>query len=285
MKVIKNEKIKNITTYKLEGNVKKIIIPENVEELKEVIKNEKKYKIIGKGSNLIISSSYDGALIKLNKLDNIKIDKNKVTVGAGYNLPKLSIILAKKNLKGLEFLSGVPGTIGGAIYMNAGAYGKEIKDIVESVKILDQNGKIKKLKKEQLNFSYRSSIFKEKSYICLEANLILEYGNEEDIIEEIKEKMKKRKETQPLEYPSAGSVFKNPKDTSAGRLIEKIGLKGLKIGGAEVSKKHANFIINKGNATAEDVEKLIEIIKKKVKEKENVELICEQEIIKGWKNG
>lgn len=283
MKINENVDIKDITTYKLKGKVKKLIIAESIDDLKEVIKElkGKKYKIIGNGSNLIISGDYDGTIVKLEGIDGLIIKGDEVRVGASYNLAKLSRECAKRGLSGLEFACGIPGTIGGAVCMNAGAYGKEMKDVTESVKVLDGNGKIIKLNKENIKFAYRKSIFQTSNYICLQVKLKLKKDNPEDILKRINDIMKERTEKQPLEYPSAGSVFRNPKGDSAGRIIEKLNLKGLKIGGAEVSQKHANFIVNKGSASAEDVIELIDIIKDKVKKEYNIDLECEQEIIKG----
>ncbi|MBR3897989.1 MAG: UDP-N-acetylmuramate dehydrogenase [Bacilli bacterium] len=283
MKKIENAEIKNITTYKLKGSIKKLIIAESIDDLKEIIESLKgqKYKIIGNGSNLIISSSYDGTIIKLKGIDGLIVNGNVIKVGASYNLAKLSRECAKRGLSGLEFACGIPGTVGGAIYMNAGAYGKEMKDITESVIALDENGKRVTLTKDELKFGYRNSIFKTKNYICLQVKLKLKKDKKEDILKRINDIMKERREKQPLEYPSAGSVFRNPENDSAGRIIESLNLKGLKVGGAEVSEKHANFIVNKGDATAEDIIEIIDKIKEKVKEKYNIELMCEQEIIKG----
>ena len=279
MKIIDKPLIKDYTTYKLSGKIDKIIIPENIEELKKEINGE--YKILGSGSNLIISETYKGKLIKLDNFDKLEIEGNIVKVGAGYLLPKLAHLLANKNLSGLEFACSIPGTIGGAIYMNAGAHGREMKDIVKTITILDENKKIKTLSREDIEFKYRDSILKHKKYICLEVELILENKDKDDIIKTMKKYIGERRKKQPTE-PSAGSVFKNG-DYSSGKLIDEAGLKGYKIKGAKVSEKHANFIINTGSASAEDIIKLIDTIKEKIKEKYNIELECEQEILKGWK--
>ncbi len=282
MEKINNALVKDYTTYKLDGYIKEIVFPLNIEELKEALESlkGKKYKIIGNGSNLILSESYDGTLINLKHFNNIEFNGNMVKVGAGYSLPKFAIESANKGLSGLVFASGIPGTIGGAIYMNAGAYGKEISDVLRSVTILDDELNIRVLNKEELSSSYRDSIFKHKNYVCLEALFELEYDDKDKILKEIKSIIETRKQKQPLEYPSAGSVFKNGEGYSAGRLIEKAGLKGMRVGDAEVSLKHANFIVNRGSAKASDVIKLIDIIKKKIKEEDNIDLITEQEILK-----
>ncbi len=282
MEKINNALIKDYTTYKLDGFIKEIVFPKDVLELKEVLKSlsGKKYKIIGNGSNLILDESYDGVLINLKYFNNIEFNDNVVKVGAGYSLPKFALECANKGLSGLVFASGIPGTIGGAVYMNAGAYGKEISDILKEVTILDDELNVKVLSKKELNSSYRDSIFKHKNYICLEAVFTLEHGDKDTILKEIKEIIETRKAKQPLEYPSAGSVFKNGEGYSAGRLIEKAGLKGTRVGDAEVSLKHANFIVNRGKAKASDIINLIEIVKKKIKEEDNIDLILEQEILK-----
>lgn len=276
MKIVNNAEIKKYTTYKLEGRVNKIVFPENIDELKTSLKG--KYKIIGNGSNLIISEKYDGTLICLKEMKNLSIEDNKVTVEAGYSLPKLVRECAKKGLSGLEFACGIPATVGGAVYMNAGAYGHQMSDVLSSITVLDENLNIKKISNFASN--YRTSIVKEKNYICLNAEFILEKKDEETILKEIDQIMESRKSKQPLEYPSAGSVFKNTDEYSAGRLIEKAGLKGLNVNDAEVSLKHANFIINKKAAKAEDVIELINIVKNKIKEKYNIDLELEQEILK-----
>lgn len=280
MRIINDADIKDFTTYKLSGKIKKIVIPDNLEELKGIIKKTDNYKIIGNGSNLIISESYNGTLVSLENFNNLEICDNIVSVDSGYSLSKLSRVCGEKGLSGLEFACGIPGTIGGALYMNAGAYGCEIFDVVKSINVLDENLELKKITKENMKSKYRSSIIKEKNYICLSAEIILKYKDRDLILENINDIMRSRREKQPLEYPSAGSVFKNPKGYSSGRLIEKSGLKGYKVGGAEVSVKHANFIINKGNACAEDVIKLIDTIKKKIKNEYGIELEVEQEILK-----
>lgn len=282
MEKVNNALIKDYTTYRLDGKIREVLFPFNEIELKEILEDldGQKYKVIGNGSNLILSESYDGVLINLKYFDRLEFNDNIVKVGAGYSLPKFALECANRGLSGLEFASGIPGTIGGAIYMNAGAYGKEISDILKSVTILDDEFNIRVLNKEDLSTSYRDSIFKHKKYVCLEGEFQLEYGDKDKILEEIKSIIETRKSKQPLEYPSAGSVFKNGDGYSAGRVIEKAGLKGTKVGDAEVSLKHANFIVNKGNASASDIIKLIDIIKKKIKDEYDIDLILEQEIVK-----
>ena len=283
MKKVSNADLRNYTTYKLEGKVACVYFPEDVTELEDLIlmlkKEDKKHKILGNGSNLIISSKYDGALIKLEKFDKLDIDGNIVTVGSGYMLPKLALECAKKNLSGLEFASGIPGTIGGAIYQNAGAYGEQMDKVIKSVTVLDNQGNIKKLNKEELQLGYRDSILKHESLICLEVVLELKRDSYENIKQKMHDNLLNRKEKQPLEYPSAGSVFRNPPGYSAGKLIEDAGLKGFKVGDAMVSLKHANFIVNVGHASGEDVLQLIKIIQEKVRDETGILLEVEQEVL------
>ena len=281
--VIEDALIADYTTYKLAGKIRNIVIPENEEKLINLLsylkENNEKYMVIGNGSNLIFTCDYDGVVIKLDNFNKVDIKKGIVTVGAGYNLIKLAMKTAREGLSGLEFATGIPATIGGAIYMNAGAYLHEMSEVVKEVKIIDDNLEVKTLSKEEMKFAYRKSILKEKKYICLSATLELTKGNKEKMLKTIRSRKEKRQKTQPLEYPSAGSVFQNPEGDFAGRLIEEAGLKGKKVNDAEVSKKHANFIINKGNANGEDVKYLMLFVKQKVWEKFGVELVSEQEFI------
>lgn len=286
-KILENVDLKKYTTYKVGGTGKLLIIPDSEKKLvklmKYIIKNNIKHMILGNGSNLIFSDDvYDGILIKLDLFDKIKIENNLITVGAGYNMIKLSLVAARHGLAGLEFASGVPGTVGGAVYMNAGAYGSDMGYIVKSVRVINPSGDIEILDNKKMDYHYRSSLLKSnKGYICLEVTLKLRKGNSELILEVIRDRKKRRLETQPIEFPSAGSVFKNPDDPnwSSWKLVEDIGYKGKKIGGAMVSLKHSNFIINDGDAKSEDIKKLIKEIQTKVKEKHNIDLKLEQEIV------
>ncbi len=284
-KVIADPKMSNYTTYKVGGNAIALVYPNDIKSLIKLLtylkNNNVKYKILGNGSNLIFSDNkYEGVLIKLSEFDKLDIDDTIVTVGAGYNLIKLSLKVAKLGLAGLEFASGIPGTIGGAVFMNAGAYKSDMGYIVSEVKVLTPNLEIKTMYNKDLDFHYRTSFLqKHPDYICLEAKLVLKHGDANSIMEIISDRKQRRLLTQPLEYPSAGSVFRNPENDFAGRLIEELGYKGKHIGGAYVSEKHANFIINKNNATASDVRNLINEIKDKVKEKYDIELKIEQEFV------
>lgn len=272
--------IKDYTTYKLTGKMK-LFVPKDISELKEILKKDR-CKIIGNGSNLIIDKSYDKTLVKLECFNDVKICGNIVDVGSGYSLSKLSRKCADNALSGLEFACGIPGTVGGAIYMNAGAYGHEIFDSLNSITVLDEKLQIIEIHKKDLKSSYRNSLLKDNNYICLKAQFKLIKKEPKLIKKDIIDIMEDRRKKQPLEYPSAGSVFKNPKGYSAGRLIEKSGLKGLSVNDASISEKHANFIINKGSASSDDVIKLINIIKDKIKKDYGIDLELEQEILKGW---
>lgn len=277
--------LKKYNTYKIDIKCKYLILPNNKEELINLLKLLKKhsikYLVLGNGSNIIFSCNYyAGAVILLNKLKNITINNNQVEVEAGYYLPKLSIELSKLGLQGLEFAAGIPGNVGASIAMNAGAYKSSMSEVVEDVTLIDENYNIITLNNKDLEFSYRSSIFKKnKNYIIISAKIKLDYGNKDEILEKINKRKIKRLETQPLDMPSAGSVFRNPEGMHAGELIEKCNLKGCSIGDAIISEKHANFIVNKGNATGKDIISLIEKIKKEVKQQFNVDLILEQIII------
>lgn len=284
-KVIEKPSMKNYTTYKIGGYAKYIVFPEDEKKLIDLLKylhmEKEKYKVIGNGSNLIFSDDgFDGVIIKLDELNNLDIDGTIIKVGAGYNLMRLSLKLSRSGYKGLEFAAGIPGSVGGAIFMNAGAYGSDMGYIAREVKVITPEFEIKTLSNKEMDFHYRTSFLKQNpDYICLEATLCLEKGNEKEIMDLINDRKKRRVESQPLSYPSAGSVFRNPTGTSAWKLVEGVGYKGKRIGGALVSPMHANFIVNDGNAKAEDVKKLIETIKKEVKQKYDIELKEEQEFV------
>ncbi len=281
----KDISVKKLTTYKVGGNAKVLVYPKNEEKLITLIKLVKKYnlkyKIIGNGSNLIFSDEeYDGVLIKLTELDSIEVIGNKIKVGAGYSLMKLSRVALKNSLTGLEFAAGIPATVGGAVFMNAGAYKSDMGYVVQSVRVLTPNFEVVEFENKELNFHYRTSFFKtHPDYICLEAYIKLTKGDKTIMDDLMKERLKRRVESQPLEYPSAGSVFRNPKDQYSGELIEKAGLKGYSIGGAMISNKHANFIINTGDATATDVRNIIMHTKDVIKKKYDIDLLVEQEFV------
>lgn len=279
-----NFDMKKYNSYRLKFNTKCLIYPDNIQQLKDIIircrENSIKYKVVGECSNLIFVSDYDGVLIRLDNINDVKIDGEKVYVEAGYNLKKLALKTIHAGLTGLEFACGIPGHIGSALYNNSGAYKSDMGYIVEYVEVLTPTLEIKKMYNSELNYHYRDSFFKNNhGYICLNASLKLKKGNEEQSMALVEDRKKRRLESQPLEFPSAGSVFRNPSGLFAGELIEKLGYKGYSIGGAKVSLKHSNFIINEENASGEDILKLINEIKDNVKKEYNVNLILEQEIV------
>ena len=285
-RVEENVSIKKITTYCSGGVASCVVFPKNSDDLIKLLSfiksNNIKFKVIGNGSNLLFSDKlYDGVLIKLSEFNEIKfIGKNKVKVGAGYPLIRLSMLTAKKGLTGLEFASGIPGSVGGAVFMNAGAYKSDMGYVVESVKVLTPDFRIINLVNKEMQFHYRSSFLQEHpGYICLEVVIELKIGKREAIEEVIRERKKRRIESQPLEYPSAGSVFRNPPDNFAGKLIEDVGLKGHKKGGALISDKHANFVVNKKNATSSDIKYLIDLAHDKVLKEYGIDMKIEQEFV------
>lgn len=280
-----NVDLKNYNTYQIGGIAKYLIIPNDLESLKKLIMylkdNNINYLVLGKGSNVILpDEDYNGVIILLDKLNSVEINDINVEVQAGIILSKFIKDLIDKNLGGLENLYGIPGTLGGAIRGNAGCYGSVISDYLESVTYLENN-EIKTINKDECNFCYRDSIFKgDNNKIIISATFKLFKSDREHMNNIIKENMLKRKINQPLEFPNAGSVFRNPIDNSAGKLIEEAGLKNFNINGAYISDKHANFIINKDNASSADIIELIRKIQEEVKNKYNIELILEQEIVK-----
>ncbi len=285
-KIYENVSISKYTTYRVGGICRVMAYPTDVSELIKLLKLLKsrniKYKILGNGSNLLFSDKeYDGFLIKLNSFDTLTfLGNNKVKVGAGYSLIKLSLMAAKKGLTGLEFASGIPGTVGGAVFMNAGAYKSDMGYVVETVKVLTPNLEIINLENKEMNFHYRSSFLQtHRDYVCLEVILKLNVGKREAIEDVIRERRERRVASQPLEYPSAGSVFRNPEGGFAGQLIEESGLKGMTKGGAMISDKHANFVINYKDATSSDIKYLIDLAHDTVLEKYNVDMKIEQEFV------
>lgn len=286
-KILSDVSLKEYTTYKVGGIARYMIFPKNIDSLVEIIrllkKNKIKHMVLGKGSNVLFSDRvYEGVIIKLDSFDSIEWRENKLIVGAGVSLMKVALMSVRKGLSGLEFATGIPGSIGGAIYMNAGAYKSDMGYVVSSIKVLTPKLRVITMVNKELDFHYRTSFLKtHPGYICLEATIKLKPGNKEEIEELVQERKRRRLETQPLEYPSAGSVFRNPEGLFAGKLIEDLGYKGLVKGGAMISDKHANFIINYDHASAQDIKDLIEFAKEEVKEKNHIELKVEQEF-KNW---
>lgn len=277
--------MKKHTSFKIGGPADFFITIDNIEKLKSVQNLAQKenipFLILGNGSNvLVLDKGIRGIVAKL-KFDKIKIleKERKVIVSADFPVSKLSRKCAKRELSGIEFLCGIPGTIGGAVRMNAGAYGSEIKDVLLKTKYLDETGKIKEFTNKEQNFGYRTSIFKDKKYVILEVELQLTKSTEKEITEKMDEMMKSRIEKQPIEYPSAGSTFKRKENMITAKLIDECNLKGISIGDAAISEKHAGFVINKGNATANDVLKLVQLIKNEVYQRFNQEIELEVLVI------
>lgn len=258
------------------GEAREMFFPETEDEVLEILKKRNEIFVIGKGSNVLFSDGMvEKTLINLKKMNKIKsIGDLTVRVQSGLRFINLINYMKKNNYTGLEKIAGIPGTVGGLSYMNAGAYGVEIFDCIERIRFVDEKFEIRELKKEDINHSYRTSEIKEKSWIVLEIEFKFEKGFK---IKEVYERLMSRKEKQPLNYPNLGSIFKNPKGFYAGQLIEELGLKGFGVGGAKISEKHANFIINYDNAKSADVIELIRYIKEKVKKVYNIDL--EEEII------
>lgn len=285
-KILEDVPFAKLTSYKLKGTAKLVIYPESIDSLIKIItfcKNKSySYKVVGGCSNLIFEKEiYDGVLIKLDSFNTVKISGTSIFVGAGYSLMKLAIKTCRLGLTGLEFACGIPGTIGGSIFNNSGAYKSDMGYIVKKITVLTPEFKVKEMTNQELGFHYRTSFLKDHpDYICLDATIQLQYGKKEDILEIVQDRKQRRLESQPLEYPSAGSVFRNPPGLFVGKLIEDMGYKGKRFGDAMISLKHANFIINVGNATGNDIVTLIEQTKEKVKETYDVELILEQEIVR-----
>lgn len=281
----KDISLKKYNTYRLDVKCGYLIYPSNTKELIDLLKYLKEsnisYFILGGGSNIILAKPYFDVVIKLDKLNNIEIKDNIVTAEAGVSLIYLANLCMNNNLNGLAFAGGIPGMVGASTAMNAGAYKEDMASIVKEVKVVTPSLEVVTLTNKDLNYSYRNSFLKEhKDYICTEVTLEMNYLDKDKIKETMTSRKKRRIDTQPLDKPSAGSVFRNPEGLSAGKLIEDAGLKGYKIGGAEISTKHANFIVNNGTATYEDILELIDYTKKKIKEIYNIDLILEQEIIR-----
>ncbi|RSK26942.1 UDP-N-acetylmuramate dehydrogenase [Bacillus sp. HMF5848] len=284
--VKENEPLKNHTTIKIGGPAEVFVIPKDVDSLKQVInilrEENVMWRAIGRGSNLLVSDKgIDGVVIKLGEgLDTIDIKDNEVLVGGGYPLIKLAMLVSKQGLSGLQFASGIPGSVGGAVYMNAGAHGSDISKVLKKAHILFNDGTMEWLTSEEMQFSYRTSILqKERPGICIEAVFELLKGDKDEIVKEMLKNKDYRRDTQPWNYPCAGSIFRNPLPNYAGKLIEVAGLKGYQIGGAQISEMHANFIVNVGDAKAQDVLDLIEHVQHTIFDLYEVKMHTEVEII------
>ncbi|WP_244093866.1 UDP-N-acetylmuramate dehydrogenase [Jeotgalibacillus sp. R-1-5s-1] len=280
----KNVPLKDYTYTKIGGNADYLAIPKSVEELAKAVefaqKNNLPWMVLGNGSNVLIQDGgIEGLVILTTSLTNMTIENYTITVQAGAPIIEVSQAARDFSLSGLEFACGIPGSVGGAIYMNAGAYGGEIKDVCTYVTVLTPEGRIERLSADQLGFDYRTSLVPDKNWIVLEVEFELEPGDQTVIQAKMDELTYLRESKQPLEYPSCGSVFKRPPGHFAGKLIQDSDLQGVQIGGAQVSLKHAGFIINKGDATAKDYLDLVHHVQKTVKDKFGVELEKEVRVI------
>ena len=285
----KNESMSAHTTFRAGGCADYYIVPRTTQEAAALIRyhlsNDLPFFILGNGSNLLVSDSgYRGTVIDLGRNDGTDFtmlgyewdgDELVMDAGAGCFLSSIGSIAANLGASGFEELSGIPGCIGGGCIMNAGAYGREMKDVVRSVEVIDRSGKVCRLGREQLEFRYRGSNLMDEGYTVCRAELVLQKGDPDSIRSKCEELLNRRRESQPLEYPSAGSTFKRPEGYFAGKLISDAGLKGFSVGGAEVSEKHAGFIINRGQAASSDICALIGHVQKTVKEQFGVELVPE----------
>lgn len=275
------EPMKNHVTFRVGGPADFFVTPKNYEELSWVLKCCAKYEmpcyIMGNGSNLLVSDQgYRGVVIQLfRQLNDIQCEGNVIRAQAGALLSAVANRALEEKLTGFEFAAGIPGTLGGACVMNAGAYGGEMKDVLKSVAVLTREGERITLQKNELELGYRTSIIAKKNYIVLEAEIELEVGDAEEI-KAVMDDLKERRTTkQPLEYPSAGSTFKRPEGYFAGKLIQESGLQGFQVGGAQISEKHCGFVINKDQATAADIAELIRQVQDRVEEKFGVRLETE----------
>ncbi len=279
--VYRNEPMKRHTTFRIGGPADYYLCPHSAKEIQKVVEicREEKlpYFILGNGSNLLVSDQgYRGVVIQLWKnVSDIRVEGCLIQAKAGASLAKIAAEALEEGLTGMEFAAGIPGTLGGAVVMNAGAYGGEMKDILKEVLVMDQQGRIFTLEKKDLKLGYRTSAVKEKGYIVLAAVLELRPGDREEIRKLMEDLKQKRVEKQPLDLPSAGSTFKRPEGYFAGKLIMDAGLRGFSVGGAQVSEKHCGFVVNTGGASASDVLTLIREVQKRVREKFGVELETE----------
>lgn len=285
-KVKENEPLSNHTTIKIGGPADIFVEPSSIENLVKVMELIHDYQVpwraIGRGSNLLVSDQgIEGVVIKLGQgIDVLNIENTEVTVGGGHSIVSLATMMSKKGYSGLEFASGIPGSVGGAVYMNAGAHGSDLSKILKRARILFEDGSMEWINNEGMDFSYRTSVLqKKRPGIVLEAVLQLQHGEKEKIVAEMLKNKDYRKDTQPWNFPCAGSIFRNPLPNYAGKLIEVAGLKGFSIGGAKISEMHGNFIVNAGNASAADVLALIQYVKKTIYDLYEIEMETEVEII------
>ena len=282
--ILYDEPLKKHTTFQVGGNSDCLIFVEKEKELKDLInyldgEGIPRY-LIGNGSNLLVSDDgFRGVILETRRLfSDIKVEEETIIAKAGALMSKIGSVALENGLTGFEFAAGIPGTIGGGVVMNAGAYGGELKDVIVSVRVLTKDSKSEEISCEDMGFGYRTSVVRKNEYIVTEVKIKLSKGNKEEIKATMEDLKERRKSKQPLEYPSAGSTFKRPEGYFAGKLIEDAGLRGYSVGGAMVSEKHCGFIINKGDASASDVDKLIKDVSKRVKDSFGVTL--EPEVIR-----
>ena len=286
MEIRTNEPMARHTSFRVGGPADRFVIPESETELREAVLDCKKsgqpWYMIGNGSNLLVGDKgFRGTIISTERLTELEVYKNEnsIIAGAGVMLSKLANTAAREELTGLEFAAGIPGTVGGAVMMNAGAYGSEMKNVLLWADVMDQDGNVKLMKNEELELGYRTSCLERLGLFTVRAAFKLTPGDPEVIRSQMEELARKRKEKQPLEYPSAGSTFKRPEGYFAGKLIQDAGLRGYTVGGAQVSEKHCGFVINRGGATSTDIITLIRDVQKKIKEDAGVDLETEVKLI------
>jgi UDP-N-acetylmuramate dehydrogenase len=284
MRIRENEPMRNHTTWRIGGPADRLVQPESTEELQQAIQEAQEagepYYVIGGGSNLLVSDEgIAGTVIQLGgSLTGLQISENSIIAEAGVPLPFLARKAAEHGLSGLEFAAGIPGSVGGAVVMNAGAYQGQISNVIELVTCCDASGQLITLHAEDCGFAYRNSRFKNnRELVIVSVKMNLQPGRKEDILEQMQKNTASRNAKQPVEYPNAGSIFKNPPGDAAGRLIELIGAKGWRQGDAEVSEKHSNFIVNTGSASCQDVLQLVDRVKQAVYQKTGV--LLEEEIL------
>lgn len=276
MKIYENYQMKQHSNMKVGGTAKKFIIAEDKNELKDIIENNENIFLIGNGTNTLIGDGdLDITFVSTKNFNEIvELEHGLIEVGAGLDFNKLIAYMNKNNYTGLENLAGIPGSVGGLVYMNGGAYGSEIFDCISEIEIFDENHNIRRIKKENLDFSYRHTEIQKKNWIIISAVFKFDDGFD---LKKVIEIQALRESKQPLNLPNLGSTFKNPKGDFSARLISEAGLKGMMIGGAQISEKHPNFIVNRGEATFEDISNILKLVKKTIKEKFDIEL--EEEII------
>lgn len=276
MRILENHSMKNHSNMKVGGVAKRFIVVENKEELKEIFEKYENIFLIGNGTNTLIDEGdLDITFVSLKELNKVEeLDEGVVRVEAGLDFNKLIAFINRNNYSGLENLAGIPGSVGGLVYMNGGAYGSEIFDCIKEVEIFDENHQIRTLKKGEIKFSYRSTEIQDKKWVIISATFEFKRGFD---LQKVIDIQALRESKQPLDKPNLGSTFKNPEGDFSARLISEAGLKGTRVGGAEISPKHPNFIVNHGDATFEDISKILTLVKEKIKKLYNIQL--EEEII------